>query len=122
MAEQKIKKTQGSDVPELEFVQNTDILASVAQSVRARSGQLFCVGFAAESHDLLTHAMEKRQRKGVPLLVGNIGPQTFGRDDNALVLVDAHGSEELSRAPKRVLAVHLVERIARELKKKPHEG
>ncbi len=122
VAEQKIKKTQEGGTPELEFVQNTDILASLAQSDRARSGQLFCVGFAAESHDLLAHAEEKRRRKGVPLLVGNIGPQTFGRDDNALVLVDAHGSEELSRAPKRVLAVHLVERIARELKKKPHEG
>jgi phosphopantothenoylcysteine decarboxylase/phosphopantothenate--cysteine ligase len=75
------------------------------------------VGFAAESHDLMAQALEKRQRKGVPLLVGNIGPQTFGLDDNALLVVDAQGAEELPRAPKRVLAARLVERIARELKK-----
>jgi phosphopantothenoylcysteine decarboxylase/phosphopantothenate--cysteine ligase len=122
VADQKIKKTQEGGAPELEFVQNTDILARLAQSERARSGQLFCVGFAAESHDLLAHAKDKRQRKGVPLLVGNIGPQTFGQDDNALVLVDAQGTEELARAPKSVLAGHLLARIARELKKPPYAG
>ncbi len=122
VAEQKIKKTQEGRAPELEFLQNTDILASVARSERALAGRLYCVGFAAESHDLLAQAREKRQRKGVPLLVGNIGPQTFGRDDNALVIVDAHGTEELPRAPKSVLAARLVERIALELKKMRHEG
>ena len=60
----------------------------MAQSPRARSGALFCVGFAAESHDLAANAQAKRARKGVPLLVGNIGPATFGADDNALLLVD----------------------------------
>lgn len=116
-AERKIKKTDTGHAPELQFVQNTDILATIARSQRALSGQLFCVGFAAESHDLMAQALEKRQRKGVPLLVGNIGPQTFGLDDNALLVVDAQGAEELPRAPKRVLAARLVERIARELKK-----
>jgi phosphopantothenoylcysteine decarboxylase/phosphopantothenate--cysteine ligase len=117
VAEQKIKKTSGGQAPALEFVQNTDILASIAGSDRARSGLLYCVGFAAESQDLLAQAREKRLRKGVPLLVGNIGPQTFGRDDNALVLVDEAGSEELPRASKSALAARLIERIARELKK-----
>ncbi len=55
-------------------------------------------------------------------MVGNIGPQTFGQDDNALVLVDAQGTEELARAPKSVLAGHLLARIARELKKPPYAG
>ena len=49
---------------------------------------------------------------GVPLLVGNIGPATFGQDDNALLLVDAQGHSELPRASKRVLAQQLVARIA----------
>ena len=118
-AEQKIKKGQAGDAPGLQFVENTDILASVAQSARARSGQLYCVGFAAESHDLLAQASAKRKRKGVPLLVGNIGPQTFGLDDNALLLVDAHGAEELPRAPKSELAARLIARIAQELRNKP---
>lgn len=114
-AQQKIKKDGSGEVPMLSFVENPDILATVAQSERAQAGDLFCVGFAAESHDLLQHATAKRVRKGVPLLVGNIGPATFGRDDNALLLVDAAGHRELTHASKRELAQQLVVEIAQRL-------
>lgn len=110
-AEQKIKKEGSGATPVLQFVENPDILATVAQSPRALSGQLFCVGFAAESHDLLAHARAKRVRKQVPLLVGNIGPATFGQDDNALLLVDAHGETELPHASKQKLAMQLINEI-----------
>jgi phosphopantothenoylcysteine decarboxylase/phosphopantothenate--cysteine ligase len=105
-------------VPQLSFVENPDILATVAASARAQSGALFCVGFAAESHDLLTNATAKRQRKNVPLLVGNIGPSTFGQDENALVLIDEKGSTELARNSKLVLARQLVSEIATRLPRK----
>lgn len=114
-SQQKIKKDGSGEVPALAFVENTDILARVAQSPRARAGQLYCVGFAAESHDLLAHATAKRLRKQVPLLVGNIGPATFGQDDNALLLIDAHGHRELPHASKRVLAQQLIAEIAQRL-------
>ena len=52
---------------------------------------------------------------GVPLIVANVGPATFGRDDNALTLVDAHGERELPRADKLTLARALVADIARRL-------
>lgn len=115
VAAEKIKKDGSGDTPALTFTENPDILATVAALPRARSGELFCVGFAAESHDLLRHAQEKRLRKNVPLLVGNIGPDTFGRDDNALLLVDAQGTTELPRAPKAELARALVADLARRL-------
>jgi phosphopantothenoylcysteine decarboxylase/phosphopantothenate--cysteine ligase len=111
-AQQKIKKDGSNTVPVLTFIENTDILASVAQSERARSGALYCVGFAAESHDLLANAQAKRVRKGVPLLVANIGPATFGQDDNALLLVDASGTTEMGRDSKLALARKLVAEIA----------
>ena len=114
--ERKIKKDGSGQAPQLAFTENPDILASLAQSPQAQSGALFCVGFAAESHDLEENAQAKRQRKGVPLLVGNIGPATFGRDDNALLLVDAQGSRELPRASKLTLARQLVADIAQRLK------
>ncbi|APW37584.1 phosphopantothenate synthase [Rhodoferax koreense] len=118
-AEQKIKKDGSGRPPELQFVENTDILATVAQSARAQSGALFCVGFAAESQNLLANAQAKRARKDVPLLVGNIGPATFGQDDNALLLVDAQGAQELPRASKRSLAQALVAQIAARLHVEP---
>ena len=115
-SDHKIKKDGSGKPPELAFTENPDILATVAQSVRAKSGTLFCVGFAAESHDLAANAHAKRVRKAVPLLVGNIGPATFGADDNALLLVDEKGTREMPRAPKLELARALVAEIARRLK------
>ncbi len=108
----KIKKDGSGHTPVLGFTENVDILATVAQSAAGQSGALFCVGFAAESHDLHDNAHAKRLRKQVPLLVGNIGPDTFGQDHNALLLIDAQGSTELTRASKLSLARRLVREIA----------
>ena len=47
--------------------------------------------------------------------MGNIGPLTFGQDDNALLLVDAKGVRELPRAPKLRLARELMTEIAARL-------
>ncbi len=111
LAEQKIKKNGSKAVPSFELTENADILAAVAKL----PDRPYCVGFAAESHDLLRHAREKRVRKNVPLIVGNLGPATFGQDDNALTLVDANGHRELPRADKLTLARALVAEIAARL-------
>ncbi len=115
-ADHKIKKDGSGATPSLNFVENPDILATLAQSARGQSRALYCVGFAAESHDLLANAKAKRARKGVPLLVGNIGPATFGQDDNALLLIDESGAKELARASKLVLARKLIVEIAIRIK------
>jgi phosphopantothenoylcysteine decarboxylase/phosphopantothenate--cysteine ligase len=109
--DRKIKKAGDREAPSLALTENPDILASVARLPRGP----YCVGFAAESHDLLKHAREKLLRKGVPLIVANLGPATFGRDDNVLTLVDAHGDRELPRADKLTLARQLVAEIAARL-------
>ena len=116
VATEKIKKDGGGSMTAIQWQENPDILAEVAASPRAQTGALYCVGFAAESHDLQAHAQAKRLRKGVPLMVGNIGPATFGADDNALLLVDAQGSTEWPRATKLALARQLVAEVARRLK------
>ena len=116
VATEKIKKDGGGSMTAIQWQENPDILAEVAASPRAQTGALFCVGFAAESHDLQAHAQAKRLRKGVPLMVGNSGPATFGADDNALLLVDAQGSTEWPRATKLALARQLVADVARRLK------
>ncbi len=109
--DQKIKKDGSGHVPGFSFIENPDILASVAK-LRPRP---FCVGFAAESEDLARHAREKLVRKNVPLVVGNLGPATFGRDDNTLLLVDADGERALATADKLSLARELVREIAHRL-------
>ncbi len=114
LADQKIKKNGSKVAPTFELTENPDILAAVA-SQALMAGRPYCVGFAAESQDLLKHAREKRDRKQIPLIVGNLGPATFGRDDNALVLVDAHGHRDLPPADKLTLARWLIADIAQRL-------
>lgn len=110
-SEHKIKKTATQAVPSLSFVENPDILAAVARL----PAPPYCVGFAAESGDLETNGEQKRVKKNVPLLIGNLGPATFGRDDNEVVLFDASGATRLPRANKDALAGTLIAEIARRL-------
>ena len=112
--EHKIKKDGKTRVPSFELTENPDILAAVARLPAAR--RPWCVGFAAESQELAKHARAKLERKGVPLIVGNLGPATFGRDDNTLLLVDAQGERELPRGDKLTLARELVREIAERMK------
>ncbi|MCI4431272.1 MAG: bifunctional phosphopantothenoylcysteine decarboxylase/phosphopantothenate--cysteine ligase CoaBC [Burkholderiales bacterium] len=107
-AAHKIKKKAGAAVPALELEENPDILAAVARL----KPPPYCVGFAAESENLVQHAREKLQRKNLPLIVANIGPATFGSDLNSLTLIDTNGTRELARADKLTLARELVREIA----------
>ncbi len=103
----KLKKEGGGGAPALEFVQNPDILATVA----ALPNRPYCVGFAAETDNLDANAQSKRQRKNVPLLVGNIAQDALGADDNALILYDDAGVTTLERADKQTLARQLIAAI-----------
>lgn len=108
---QKLKKNASGGAPELQFEQNPDILAAVA----ALPKRPYCVGFAAESEELLKHGENKRKSKNIPLLVGNIGHETFGLDQNKLVLFDDKGHVELPQADKQSLARKLIANIAKRL-------
>lgn len=111
---QKMKKQSDGAAPELKFEQNPDILAAVAARTNL-AGYPYCVGFAAESENLLEYGAVKREKKGIPLLVGNIGHHTFGQDDNTIVLFDESGHTVLPRAGKLDLARQLVSEIAKRL-------
>ena len=110
-SEHKIKKTAERTLPTFTFVENPDILATVAKLPHPP----FAVGFAAESGDLEVHGEEKRARKKVPLLIGNLGPLTFGLDDNEVILFEASGATKLPRADKQTLARTLIAEIAKRL-------
>lgn len=109
VAERKIKKS--SDAMTLTLKPTTDILATVA----ARPNAPFCVGFAAESHDVTENADAKRQRKRVPLMIANRAQDAFGRDQNEVTLLDDQGAHPLPRMDKLALARVLVAQIARRI-------
>ncbi|AWI53026.1 bifunctional phosphopantothenoylcysteine decarboxylase/phosphopantothenate--cysteine ligase CoaBC [Aquabacterium olei] len=114
-SDQKIKKEGKKVAPTFALTENPDILAAVA----ALPGAPYCVGFAAESEQLLTHARAKLQRKRIPLIIGNLGPATFGRDENSLLVVDADSHHALpadgSQADKLTLARILMQELSQRL-------
>jgi phosphopantothenoylcysteine decarboxylase / phosphopantothenate---cysteine ligase len=107
--EQKLKKS--ADDLTLTLKPTVDILAAVA----ARPNAPFCVGFAAESHDVERLGEEKRRRKKLPLLVANRAQDALGSDDNEVTLLDAAGAQRLPRMGKLDLARRLVGEIAQRL-------
>ncbi|GAA6132438.1 bifunctional phosphopantothenoylcysteine decarboxylase/phosphopantothenate--cysteine ligase CoaBC [Halopseudomonas sabulinigri] len=112
-AEQKLKKTPGSDDGmTLTLVRNPDILATLA----AHPQRPWTVGFAAETHDLMTYAADKLQRKNLDLIIANDVSQSgigFNSEDNAVTLIDrALNSSVLPRASKTKLAREIIARIA----------
>jgi phosphopantothenoylcysteine decarboxylase / phosphopantothenate---cysteine ligase len=106
-SKQKLKKQDQALTLQLE--PTVDILAAVA----ARAKPPFCVGFAAESHDLDRFAEEKRQRKKLPLLAANLAQDAIGAPDNELVLFDDAGRHALGKGSKLEQARALVQHLAR---------
>ncbi len=107
----KLKKGQGAAAPQLEFEPNPDILTSVA----ALPGAPLCVGFAAESENVIAHAQAKRVSKGVALIVANLAQQTLASEEAELHLIDESGIQTLPRAPKLTQARALIAAVAQRL-------
>ncbi len=105
----KLKKASGP--PQLEFEPNPDILAAVA----ALPAPPYCVGFAAESDNVIEHAQAKLRAKNVPLIVANRAQDAFGADDSELHLVDAQGVVTLAKDNKLAQARRIVAAIASRL-------
>ena len=105
----KIKKN--NDTLTIALRPTVDILTTVA----ARPNAPYCVGFAAETDDILRNADEKRRRKKVPLIVANHAQKAFGSDDNEVVLFDDAGTHPLPRMGKLPLARRLIAEIAKRL-------
>jgi len=111
VSDRKIKKNVKSMT--LTLKPTADILALVA----ARKKPPFCVGFAAESHELEKFAEEKRRRKKLPLIVANRAQDAMGSVDNEVVLLDDNGAHPLPKMDKLSLARRLVLEIAARLPK-----
>jgi len=103
---QKIKKSKSSLT--LELKPNKDILAEVA----SLPSPPFCVGFAAETENLLEYAEAKRQSKKLPLIVANLMCNSMGQDENSVTLLDDKGAHTLPRSPKDLVAEMLLLHIA----------
>jgi phosphopantothenoylcysteine decarboxylase/phosphopantothenate--cysteine ligase len=106
----KLKKQAASMTLELE--RTPDVLAAVAAGTA--DPRPFCVGFAAETRDLLANARDKLQRKGLDMVVANQvgGDSGFDVDENAVTVLWADGERDYPLMPKTKLARQLILKIA----------
>ena len=113
-ANSKIKKDAEHHVPALRLVENPDILATLA---RHKNRPRLLVGFAAETDEVVPHAVAKRTRKGADWIIANdvsangIGESVMGGDRNQVHLITAGAQEHWPEMSKADVARRLVQRI-----------
>lgn len=111
-AQHKLKKKTGN-APNLTFVENPDILATLAKPGPHRPSLV--IGFAAETEDLEANAIAKKARKGADWIVANDvgkGSSVFGGNNNTVMLISEAGVEKWREMSKGGVARTLAERVA----------
>lgn len=104
-SQQKIKKDAAPLTLVLE--RTRDILSAVSALEKAP----FTIGFAAETEDVATYALQKLEAKGLDMIAANqvgVADRGFASDDNALHLFWAGGQRQLDLTHKTQLARQLV--------------
>jgi len=107
----KIKK-DGKGLPQIDFAENPDILATVAQLKKQRPRLV--IGFAAETDDVIENATAKRKRKGCDWILANdVSPETgiMGGTENAVTLICKGGADVWPRMTKDQVATRLTQAI-----------
>lgn len=115
-SERKLKKAAGKALPELELVENPDILATVSQRAEGRPGLV--IGFAAETDDVVKNATAKRKRKGCDWILANdVGGAraVMGGPDNQVILISEAGADPWPWMSKEQVAKALALKISETL-------
>lgn len=112
VAKEKIKKSDAGLT--LSLVRTPDIVSAVAKLDEPP----FIVGFAAETHNVVDQAKEKRARKQMDVIIANqVGEGgSMGADDNEVTVLTADSMTSLPRMSKTQLASQLIELVAKQYK------
>lgn len=113
-ADHKLKK-QGDTGLTIELTQNPDIVATISK----KFPNVYTVGFAAETQNVLEHAREKRIRKALDLIIANeVGNDAvFGKDHNRVTIIGPELELHLPEASKLEVARACIEELAKEYRR-----
>jgi phosphopantothenoylcysteine decarboxylase/phosphopantothenate--cysteine ligase len=107
------KRKKGEAPAALTLTENPDILATIARHPQ-RPGLV--IGFAAETHEVVRYAQEKRVRKNADWIVANdVSGDVMGGAENSVHIVTEQGVETWPRMTKESVAERLAARIAEAL-------
>ena len=104
---QKLKKK--TEKLTIDLVPTVDILAWVA----AQKAPPFCIGFAAESENIVQYASKKRENKRIPMIIANVAMTAIGADDNEVIIIDESGEHAIPKGPKTQIARVIVDHTAK---------
>lgn len=115
ISEQKIKKSEDDLSLQLEY--NPDILSDVSHQFP----ELFCIGFAAETENLIQHATDKLKRKKLDMIIANpVGKNKgFDLDTNEVEIIWKDGQTSLPEQSKKSLANHIMTIVAKRFANHP---
>ncbi len=105
---EKIKK--GAAAPQIRLIENPDILKTVSRRSSARPALV--IGFAAETENVVAHALKKLQSKGCDWIVANdVSPEKgiFGGDRNTVHLIAGTKVEDWPEMSKDDIARRLMQ-------------
>ena len=111
VAAEKIKKS--SHQMSIQLERNPDILATIAQQVK----KPFCVGFAAETNNVVEYATGKMQRKNLDMIIANDVSDSdigFNSNQNAVTVLWPDGQQAFAQMDKSELAQQLIQLIAKQ--------
>lgn len=110
---QKVKKHDENF--SLKLTRTADILKDVKQAY----ARLFCVGFAAETENIIENALTKLRNKSLNMIIANqvgLPDQGFDSDYNAIEIITENSVISIGRARKAELARQIIENISKQLK------
>jgi phosphopantothenoylcysteine decarboxylase/phosphopantothenate--cysteine ligase len=115
---QKIKKKGDSNYLMLELEKNPDIIGELGKV----KGDRIIVGFAAETDNILEHAVEKLNKKNLDLIIANNVAKAgigFGSDDNEVTIIEKTGaSKEVPKMSKDEIAHTILDAVIKVIKKR----
>ena len=106
----KIKKT--SNIKSIQLTENKDILASVCKL----KDKPICIGFAAETENLIANAKQKLKNKNCDAIILNdISNSEIGlkSDENEVHFISEKNSEKIDKNSKQIIAEIIINKIAK---------
>jgi len=106
----KIKKT--SNIKSIQLTENKDILASVCKL----KDKPICIGFAAETENLIANAKQKLKNKNCDAIILNdISNSEIGlnSDENEVHFISGKNSEKIDKNSKQIIAEIIINKIAK---------
>ncbi len=98
----------------LELQKSSDILLETSLEF----DNLFCVGFSAESKEIIKNAQDKLKKKNLNMIIANSINKSMGEDSAEIYIINKNEVIHIPKATKKELAFNILKHIYKMINKK----